>query len=219
MTVAHFNSQAPRNKPELGFNRMRFLKIAEKVESHSLDSFPGTPRPTAIQGDIQQHLTTLADSEKYQLALVPRTTPEFSGSSDSSIRFVTMQVALLPLTWRDISRFVREETRTSALNSSLNNGVAFGEVSVDLYRMRVTRRGEEVLLTALEFKVLRFLIINRGRAISRDELLNQVWGYNHYPCTRTVDNHVMRLRQKLEADPANPIHFRTVHRIGYRFVA
>jgi len=198
---------------------MRFLKVAEKVESHSLDSFSETPRSMAIEGDIEQHLATLADSEKYQLALVPRRTPEFSGSSGSSIRFVTMQVALLPLTWRDISRFVGEEARTCAFNSSLNHGVAFGEVSVDLYRMRVTRRGEEVLLTALEFKVLRFLIINRGRAISRDELLNQVWGYNNYPCTRTVDNHVMRLRQKLEADPANPIHFRTVHRIGYRFVA
>jgi DNA-binding response OmpR family regulator len=54
--------------------------------------------------------------------------------------------------------------------------------------------------------------------ISRDELLNEVWGYQNYPSTRTVDNHILKLRQKLEKDPANPEHFRTVHSAGYKFV-
>jgi len=129
-----------------------------------------------------------------------------------------MRVVLLPLTWKDISRLVRDETRTSAFSTSIDDAMGFGEVYVDFYRMRVTRAGEDVVLTALEFKVLKFLMTNQDRAISRNELLNRVWGYNSYPCTRTVDNHVLRLRQKLEPDPANPIHFRTVHRVGYRFV-
>jgi DNA-binding response OmpR family regulator len=59
---------------------------------------------------------------------------------------------------------------------------------------------------------------NSERVITRDELLNVVWGYQNYPSTRTVDNHILKLRQKLEPDPANPVHFRTVHGVGYKFV-
>jgi DNA-binding response OmpR family regulator len=60
--------------------------------------------------------------------------------------------------------------------------------------------------------------MNPDRVISRDELLNQAWGYDNYPCTRTVDNHIFKLRQKLEVHPSNPVHFRTVPRAGYKFV-
>ena len=73
-------------------------------------------------------------------------------------------------------------------------------------------------LTAQEFKTLKFLVQNAERVITRDELLNEVWGYQNYPSTRTVDNHILKLRQKLEKDPANPVHFRTVHGMGYKFV-
>jgi len=69
----------------------------------------------------------------------------------------------------------------------------------------------------MEFKVLKFFVLNSRRA-SRDALLNQVWGYNNYPYSRTVDNHIMRLRRKLEADGSRPVHFQTVHGIGYKFV-
>jgi DNA-binding response OmpR family regulator len=69
----------------------------------------------------------------------------------------------------------------------------------------------------MEFKVLQFFVSNPNRVISRDDLLNEVWGYANYPCTRTVDNHVLKLRQKLEEEAAQPIHFRTVHRVGYKF--
>ena len=74
------------------------------------------------------------------------------------------------------------------------------------------------MLTALEFKTLRYLVENARRVISRDELLNEVWGYQNYPTTRTVDTHILRLRQKLEKDPTDPVHFRTVHGTGYKFV-
>jgi len=66
--------------------------------------------------------------------------------------------------------------------------------------------------------LLRFLVENAGRLISRDEMLNEVCGYDKYPCTDTVDHHIVKLRQKLELDPAHPVHFHTMHGVGYKFV-
>ena len=84
--------------------------------------------------------------------------------------------------------------------------------------MQLTQAGKPVALTSQEFKLLRFFIQNQDRVISREELLNEVWGYQSYPSTRTVDNHILRLRQKLEKDPSRPSHFKTVHGAGYKFV-
>jgi two-component system, OmpR family, alkaline phosphatase synthesis response regulator PhoP len=96
---------------------------------------------------------------------------------------------------------------------------SFNETFVDFTKMEVVRDGHPVTLTAQEFKTLKFMVQNPERVITRDELLNEVWGYHNYPSTRTVDNHILKLRQKLEKDPANPVHFRTVHGVGYKFVA
>jgi len=108
---------------------------------------------------------------------------------------------------------LRHTSRTSAIGL-----VRFDNTSVDLKKMEVLRDGEVVVLTAKEFKALRFLVQNPDRVISRDELLKEVWGYQNYPSTRTVDNHIFRLRQKLERDMDEPVHFRTVHGMGYKFV-
>jgi len=91
-------------------------------------------------------------------------------------------------------------------------------VAVNLAKMEVMRGSESISLTTQEFKTLKFMIHNPERVISREELLNQVWGYQNYPSTRTVDNHILKLRQKLEGDPSNPVHFRTFHGAGYKFV-
>jgi DNA-binding response OmpR family regulator len=99
-----------------------------------------------------------------------------------------------------------------------NNVVVFGDVIVNFSALEVLRKGRPVVLTALEFKTLKYFIQNARRPISRDELLNEVWGYENYPCTRTVDNYVLKLRQKLELDPSRPVHFRTVHGAGYKFL-
>jgi DNA-binding response OmpR family regulator len=95
---------------------------------------------------------------------------------------------------------------------------SFGDISVDFAKMELTRAGSQVALTSQEFKILKYFVHNLERVISRDELLNHVWGYNCYPSTRTVDNHLVKLRQKLEADPASPRHLITVHGAGYKFV-
>jgi hypothetical protein len=96
--------------------------------------------------------------------------------------------------------------------------VIFSGISVDFSQMEVTRNGEPVYLTAKEFRTLKFMVQNAERVITRDEFLNKVWGYQNYPSTRTVDNHILSLRHKLERDPTNPMHFRTVHGVGYKFV-
>lgn len=102
--------------------------------------------------------------------------------------------------------------------AAINRPAAFGDCEVDFARMSVRRQGNPVVLTAHEFKLLRFFLENVERVISREELLSDVWGYHHYPSTRTVDNQILRLRQKLEGDPANPRHFITVHGAGYKFL-
>jgi len=96
--------------------------------------------------------------------------------------------------------------------------VAFGDVAVDFSRMEAFRKKEPVVLTTLQFKTLRYLTRHARRVISRDELLNEVWGYEHYPTTRTVDNIILKLRQKLEPNPSRPVHLRTIHGTGYKFL-
>ena len=94
----------------------------------------------------------------------------------------------------------------------------FGNIAVDFRRAEVFKDDRAVELSAMEFKLLQFLIENRGRVHSRNELLDEVWGYDAMPSTRTVDVHVAWLRQKLEANPKHPQFIQTVHGFGYKFV-
>jgi len=96
--------------------------------------------------------------------------------------------------------------------------ISFGEVTVDFSRMELTRGGQSTSLTKKEFETLRFLWRNPERVISRQELLNEVWGYKNYGSTRIVDNVILKLRHKLEKEPTRPLHLRTVQGMGYRFV-
>jgi len=122
-----------------------------------------------------------------------------------------------PFSPRELLARVRTAMRRST-RTPMAETFCFSDVKVDFTRMEVHRAGESVQLTAQEFKVLKFMIQNAERVLTREELLNHVWGYRNYPSTRTVDNHILKLRQKLEPDPANPVHFRTVHSAGYKFV-
>lgn len=94
----------------------------------------------------------------------------------------------------------------------------FGDCEIDFLKMSARNGGKPVVLTSLEFKLLKFFTDNAERVLSREELLNDVWGYHSYPTTRTVDNQLLRLRQKLEHDPANPRHFLTIYGAGYKFI-
>jgi len=123
-----------------------------------------------------------------------------------------------PFSPRELLARVRAAVRRSSRPTSNKTAQGFGDISIDFSKMEVTRAGQAVSMTAQEFKVLKFLMENAERVVSREELLNEVWGYQNYPSTRTVDNHILKLRQKLEKDPAQPIHFRTMHGAGYKFV-
>jgi len=96
--------------------------------------------------------------------------------------------------------------------------LTFADVEVNLDRRVVTRRDQEIRFTPAEYNLLTFFLQNPDRPLSRDMILNSVWGYESFPNTRTVDAHVVRLRQKLEADPNCPRHFLTLHKVGYRFL-
>ena len=122
-----------------------------------------------------------------------------------------------PFSPRELLARVRTAMRRSN-RTPHSDTFSFGDSKIDFSKMELRRNGEVVQLTAQEFKVLKFMIQNSERVLSREELLNHVWGYKNYPSTRTVDNHILKLRQKLERDPANPVHFRTLHSAGYKFV-
>jgi len=99
------------------------------------------------------------------------------------------------------------------------DSVHFDDVVIDFKAYRAARADQPLELSAREYRLLRYLVAKRGSVVTRDELLDEVWGYNSYPSTRTVDNHIARLRQKIEDNVEEPRHILTVHGVGYKFVA
>jgi DNA-binding response OmpR family regulator len=94
----------------------------------------------------------------------------------------------------------------------------FGDVTIDLGRHEASKAGEPLELSPREFRLLAYLLEHRSEVVSREELLDAVWGYDTIPFTRTVDTHIAKLRKKIEDDPADPQHIITVHRLGYKLV-
>jgi len=99
------------------------------------------------------------------------------------------------------------------------NSVQFDDVVIDFRAYKAERNQSPLELSAREYRLLRYLVAKEGVVVTRDELLDEVWGYNSYPSTRTVDNHIARLRQKIEENVEDPRHILTVHGVGYKFVA
>jgi len=96
--------------------------------------------------------------------------------------------------------------------------ISIGDVELDLRRLRATKQGKPLDLSPREFEILQFLIAHARETVTREQLLHHIWGEHASLYTRTIDAHITRLRHKLEADPANPQHIITVHRVGYRLV-
>jgi two-component system alkaline phosphatase synthesis response regulator PhoP len=108
--------------------------------------------------------------------------------------------------------------RAPAAPAPRSEAYQFGSIKIDFRRAEVERDGEQIELSAKEFQLLRYFVEHREATLSRDELLNEVWGYDAMPTTRTVDVHVAWLRQKLEPNPRRPQFILTVHGMGYKFV-
>jgi DNA-binding response OmpR family regulator len=122
-----------------------------------------------------------------------------------------------PFSPRELLARVRAASRRAS-HSDPAEVFSFDDVSVDFAKMELVRGDQPITITAQEFKLLKYFARNPERVLSRSELLDAVWGYENYPSTRTVDNHVWKLRLKLEREPSNPGHFLTVHGAGYKFV-
>lgn len=103
-------------------------------------------------------------------------------------------------------------------SAALPDELRFSGVEIDFRSYEARRNGEPLEMTRKEFAILRFLASRAGEVVTRDDLLNEVWGYESYPSSRTVDNHVAGLRAKLERDSSQPEHIKTVHGVGYKFV-
>ncbi|HET7840903.1 MAG TPA: response regulator transcription factor, partial [Terriglobia bacterium] len=123
-----------------------------------------------------------------------------------------------PFSPKELLARARAVLRRAKRGNTLADQYSFDDVVIDFAKMELVREGKPIAMTPQEFKILKYFAQNPERVISRDELLNEVWGYECYPTTRTVDNHILKLRQKLEKEPMQPSHFRTVHGAGYKFV-
>jgi DNA-binding response OmpR family regulator len=147
-----------------------------------------------------------------------------SGSSDVVDKVLLLELGAddyvtIPFSpWELVARLRALIRRASRFSPEDADVYVFADVTVDFFKTEITRAGEKITVTPKEFKTLEFLTKNAQRVISRKEFLDEVWGYQHYPCTRTVDNHMLRLRKKLESDPSHPLHFLTVHGRGYKFL-
>jgi len=192
------NSPFAQAKTEFGLNPMYFV-------NEDLASVPVSGIPEEFR-KLSRYLPVIVLVPK--LAVHHETTQKKPGPNKSVAGLIDTSDVSLAL----------DRAKVWLRNPNATDTFAFGGVTGCFSTMEIHRNGRPVILTRREFKTLAYLIKNPRRVISRDELLNEVWGYGNYPRTRTVDNHIFRLRKKLETKPAHPKHFHTVHSAGYKFL-
>lgn len=123
-----------------------------------------------------------------------------------------------PFNDRELLARVKALLRRASQNAPEFEVHRFGSVVLDFTHFTARKDNQPLQLTSTEFSLLQYLISQKGNVVTREDLLNKVWGYEFFPQSRTVDNHILRLRQKLEDDPNHPRHILTIHGRGYRFV-
>ena len=185
-------------KTEIDSNPMLFLN--EDLASVAVSGIPEDFRK------LSRYLPVIVLVPKS--AVHDKTARKKPGSNKSFTGFIDTNDVCLPL----------DAVKAWLRNPDATDTFEFGGVKGCFSTMDIHRNGRPVILTCKEFKMLAYMIKNPRKVISRDELLNEVWGYKNYPSTRTVDNHILRLRKKLETEPAHPKHFHTVHSSGYKFL-
>jgi DNA-binding response OmpR family regulator len=123
-----------------------------------------------------------------------------------------------PFSMRELLARIKGHLRRTQNNYEQLSKYTFGNISVDFKTHKITKDGETVKLTSTEYALLHYLVKNRNSLLSRDRILNEVWGYDVYPDSRIVDTHILNLRKKLEKNPHHPEYIMTHHGIGYKFV-
>ncbi len=130
--------------------------------------------------------------------------------------YVTKPFSFMELVAR-AEAVLRRSGAAAAEEAEQDDEYRFADVVIDFRRHEASRGGTALELSPREFRLLQYFIEHRGTVISREELLDGVWGYDSIPFTRTVDTHIAKLRKKIESDPGDPQHIVTVHRLGYKF--
>jgi two-component system alkaline phosphatase synthesis response regulator PhoP len=123
-----------------------------------------------------------------------------------------------PFGLRELMARVRAQLRRASAQSPELETYHFGEVELDFQRHQAAKGGQPLALSPREFELLKYFVRHRGEPVTREQLLDSVWGLTNYPFTRTVDNHIAKLRQKIERSPAEPEYLITVHKVGYKFL-
>ncbi len=123
-----------------------------------------------------------------------------------------------PFSIRELLARVKALIRRSTYEPGDIEEIAFANLKIDFIKQEMLKGENPVRLSATEYRILHYFIDHEGEVISRDKFLDEVWGYDSYPTTRTVDNYILSLRKKIEDDPANPKHLVTIHKVGYKFV-
>ena len=197
-TIKAAISPFAQTRTEVDSNPMHFL-------NEDLASVPASGIPEEFR-KLSRYMPVIVLVPKS--AVLDKTTQKKPGPNKAVTGLTNTRDVCLPL----------DAAKAWLRNPNATDTFEFGGVKVCFSTMEIHRNGRPVILTRKEFKTLAYLIKNPRRVISRDELLNEVWGYENYPCTRTVDNHIWKLRKKLETEPAHPKHFHTVHSSGYKFL-
>lgn len=201
--------------------REGFRTIAHADGKSGLDAALSA-RPDLILVDLRLPLLSGVEVCK-QLRAARVTTPiiVLSAIGDEIDKVLMLEIGaddymVKPFGTRELIARIRAVLRRSA--SVSNQICSFSDVKIDLDRRVVTKQEAEVKLTPAEYNLLTYFVQNPDRPLTREMILNSVWGYESFPNTRTVDAHVVRLRQKLEPQPDAPRYFLTMHGVGYRFL-
>ena len=123
-----------------------------------------------------------------------------------------------PFGTRELLARIRAVLRRAQPDGSAVEAYSFCDVRLDFERQVGKKRSDAIRLTAMEFRIMKYFVEREGRVVTRDMLLDDVWGYEAFPTTRTVDNFILLLRKKIEDDPSRPRHLVTVHKAGYKFI-
>jgi DNA-binding response OmpR family regulator len=147
------------------------------------------------------------------LILLDLMLPDMDGLEVGADDYMTKPFGMRELLARIRVQLRRAQRRKTPVPDVLR----FGEAEVDFARLRVKRSDRDLDLTSLEAEILKYLVAHRGDVVSRESLLGKIWGYERFPTTRTIDNHILKLRKKIELDPARPEYILSVYGGGYRF--
>jgi two-component system alkaline phosphatase synthesis response regulator PhoP len=124
-----------------------------------------------------------------------------------------------PFSIRELLARIKAQLRHNERNEkAVPKDYSFGDIEIDFAQFKVRRKGKELNFTSIEMEVIKYFISHRGEVISRNDLLDKIWGYESFPTTRTIDNHILKLRKKIEEDPSHPKYILSVYGGGYRFI-